>query len=147
MIGVMLMLLQAFTGINTVIFYSTTIFELAGVDNTVRLQTGGAVLATVSVGLTLVVMTSVSGSLVDKAGRRSLMLIGTMIMTVALAALSGTLFWLNESPQAQGYLAVAATLLFISGFSLGQGSVCWVVLTEIVPSRIRAQAFSIFTAI
>ncbi|CAM9518196.1 unnamed protein product, partial [Hapterophycus canaliculatus] len=34
-----------------------------------------------------------------------------------------------------------------SGFSLGQGSVCWVVLTEIVPSRIRAQAFSIFTAI
>lgn len=43
--------------------------------------------------------------------------------------------------------AVAATLLFISGFSLGQGSVCWILLTEIVPSRIRAQAFSIFTAV
>lgn len=43
--------------------------------------------------------------------------------------------------------AVAATLLFISGFSLGQGAVCWILLTEIVPSRIRAQAFSIFTAV
>ncbi|CAN0286427.1 unnamed protein product [Ectocarpus fasciculatus] len=139
MIGVMLMLIQAFTGINTVVFYSTTIFELAGVDNTV--------LATVSVGLTLVVMTSVSGSLVDKAGRRSLMLIGTLVMALALAILSGSLLWLNATPRAQGCLAVAATLLFISGFSLGQGSVCWILLTEIVPSRIRAQAFSIFTAI
>eukprot|EP00752_Nemacystus_decipiens_P016243 g14523.t1 len=139
MIGVVLMLIQAFTGINTVIFYSTTIFELAGVHNTV--------LATVSVGLTLVVMTSVSGGLVDKAGRRSLMLLGTLVMALALATLSGALFWLNGTPRAQGRLAVAATLLFISGFSLGQGSVCWIVLTEIVPSRIRAQAFSIFTAI
>ncbi|CAM9182284.1 unnamed protein product [Ectocarpus sp. 6 AP-2014] len=139
MIGVLLMLIQAFTGINTVVFYSTTIFELAGVDNTV--------LATVSVGLTLVVMTSVSGSLVDKAGRRSLMLIGTLVMALALAILSGSLLWLNATPRAQGCLAVAATLLFISGFSLGQGSVCWILLTEIVPSRIRAQAFSIFTAI
>lgn len=42
---------------------------------------------------------------------------------------------------------MAATLLFISGFSLGQGAVCWILLTEIVPSRIRAQAFSIFTAV
>eukprot|EP00903_Cladosiphon_okamuranus_P010828 g10229.t1 len=139
MIGVMLMLLQAFTGINTVIFYSTTIFELAGVHNTV--------LATVSVGLTLVVMTSVSGGLVDKAGRRNLMLLGTSIMAIALATLSGALLWLNGTPRAQGRLAVAATLLFISGFSLGQGSVSWIVLTEIVPSRIRAQAFSIFTAV
>lgn len=43
--------------------------------------------------------------------------------------------------------AVTATLIFIAAFSLGQGSVCWILLTEIVPSRIRAQAFSIFTAV
>lgn len=43
--------------------------------------------------------------------------------------------------------AVAATLIFITGFSFGQGSTSWILLTEIVPSRIRAQAFSIFTAI
>ncbi|CAM9978002.1 unnamed protein product [Laminaria digitata] len=139
LIGIVLMLLQAVTGINTVIFYSTTIFELAGVENTV--------LATVSVGVTLVVMTSVSGVLVDKAGRRSLMIIGTVVMAVALGTLSGSLFLLNGTPRLQGYLAVAATLMFISGFSLGQGSVCWIVLTEIVPSRIRARAFSVFTAV
>lgn len=42
---------------------------------------------------------------------------------------------------------MAATLIFIAGFSLGQGSVCWILLAEIVPSRIRAQAFSVFTAV
>lgn len=62
------------------------------------------VLATVSVGLTLVVMTSVSGGLVDKAGRRSLMLIGTLVMALALAILSGSLLWLNATPRAQGCL-------------------------------------------
>lgn len=62
------------------------------------------VLATVAVGLTLVVMTSVSGGLVDKAGRRSLMIIGTVVMALALAILSGSLFSLNEYPKAQGYL-------------------------------------------
>lgn len=41
---------------------------------------------------------------------------------------------------------MAATLIFITGFSFGQGGISWILLTEIVPSRIRAQAFSIFTA-
>lgn len=57
-----------------------------------------------SVGLTLVVMTSISGGLVDKAGRRSLMLFGTLVMALALATLSGALFWLNGTPRAQGRL-------------------------------------------
>lgn len=61
-------------------------------------------LATVSVGLTLVVMTSVSGVLVDKAGRRSLMLIGTAIMAASLFSLSVALFVMNDSPKVQGYL-------------------------------------------
>lgn len=57
-----------------------------------------------SVGVTLVVMTSVSGVLVDKAGRRSLMIIGTVVMAVALGTLSGSLFLLNGTPRLQGYL-------------------------------------------
>lgn len=62
------------------------------------------VLATVSVGLTLVVMTSVSGMLVDKAGRRSLMLIGTSIMAASLLSLSVALFAMNGTPTVQGFL-------------------------------------------
>lgn len=61
-------------------------------------------LATVAVGLSLVTMTSVSGLLVDKAGRRSLMVIGTVIMGVALGFLSLTLFTLNSTPHVQGWL-------------------------------------------
>lgn len=62
------------------------------------------VLATVAVGLSLVIMTSVSGLLVDKAGRRSLMVIGTVTMGLALGFLSLTLFTLNSTPYVQGWL-------------------------------------------
>lgn len=57
-----------------------------------------------SVGLTLVVMTGLSGMLVDKSGRRTLMLGGTTIMAVALGILSVSLFTLDATPRAQGYL-------------------------------------------
>lgn len=62
------------------------------------------VLATVAVGLSLAIMTSVSGVLIDKAGRRNLLLVGTTIMAVALGSLSISLFMLNASPRLQGYL-------------------------------------------
>lgn len=77
-----------------------------------------------SVGLTLVVMTLVSGVLVDKAGRRSLMIIGTVIMFVALGVLSGSLFMLNAAPRAQG---------------------CLVRVTGVVHQRYREESVACFT--
>lgn len=67
-----------------------------------------------AVGLSLVVMTSVSGILVDKAGRRGLLLTGTAIMAVALGSLSIALFRLNASPRFQGWLVRDASAVWIT---------------------------------
>lgn len=61
-------------------------------------------LATVAVGMTLMVFTSASGVLIDKAGRRTLLLGGTILMAAALGTLSLSLFKLNNTPRVQGYV-------------------------------------------
>lgn len=71
------------------------------------------VLATVSVGVTLVVMTFVTGMILDKAGRRSLMIIGTFVMGLALATLSVSLFTLDAIPRLQGCLV---SLYYLTSF-------------------------------
>lgn len=124
------------TGINTVIFYSTTIFALAGVQN--------AFLGTVMVGVLNVVITTLSGYLVDKAGRKILLTLGTWIMFVSLLLLGGILLPEGVSPAAISIVAVGSMLLFVFGFAIGIGAVQWVVVGEVVPTKIRSKAYSIF---
>ena len=124
------------TGINTVIFYSTTIFALAGVQN--------AFLGTVMVGVLNVVITTLSGYLVDKAGRKILLTLGTWIMFISLLLLGGILLPEGVSPTAISIVAVGAMLLYVFGFAIGIGAVQWVVVGEVVPTKIRSKAYSIF---
>jgi len=135
-IGLGLMLFQPMTGINAVIFYSTTIFGFAGVKEDI--------LATISVTALNVVMTIVSVNLVDRLGRRSLLLGSAGTMIIALVIMSVTLLALNDNETAQGYLAVASVLLYIMGFAIGLGACVWVVMGEILPTRIRSKATSLF---
>lgn len=118
-IGCGLMFVQAITGINTVIFYSTTIFGFAGFHE--------SILATVSVGLVNVLATLLSSYLVDSMGRKTLLLSGTYIMFGALMVLSMVL-WIGDSigESIQGIIAVLAVLVFVFGFAIGLGAVAWV---------------------
>lgn len=101
------------------IFYSTTIFGFAGFNE--------SILATASVGLVNVATTIVSARLVDQWGRKTLLMLGTTIMTVALFALSIDLWAGNGMGQtAQGAIAVIAVLVFVFGFAIGLGAVAWV---------------------
>jgi len=135
-IGFGLLFFQAGTGVNSVIFYSTKIFGFAGVSQ--------SILATVSVGVVNVCMTLVSVILVDRLGRRSLLLIGTGVMVFALTLNGIVLLTLNGSETVQGYLAVFGTLLYVTGFAVGLGAVAWVIMQEVVPGRIRGKAGSLF---
>lgn len=137
-IGFGLMFFQSMTGINSVMFYSTKIFAFAGFSE--------AILATVSVGCVNVLMTIVCVYLVDKSGRRTLLLWGTTVMVAALLVLGIVLLTLNDSPDAQGIIAVMALLLFVCGFAVGLGAVAWVVMGEVVPNRVRSKANSLFVA-
>lgn len=135
-IGVVMAILQQITGINTVIYYAPDIFLGAGVGSD-----SAALLATVGVGTVNVASTVVALCLVDKVGRRLLMLIGTSGMAVSLF-FAGLSFHGGRSP---GMLVLIPILCYIVSFGIGLGPVVWVVIAEIFPTRIRGRAMAIAT--
>lgn len=136
-IGCVLMFMQAFTGINSVVFYSTTIFGFAGFKE--------AILATSSFGAVNFTATMASAFLIDIYGRKVLLFYGTCIMTISLVVLSTAL--LTHESSSQGIIAVIAVLTYTVGFAIGLGAVVWVMLSELMPTRTRTKAVSLFLSI
>lgn len=139
-IGCGLMFFQTMTGINTVIFYSTTIFTFAGFQQ--------GILGTSAVTLTNCIATVFAAYYVDKVGRKFLMNVGTATMLVALIVLSSVLISIQgDSGPVQGIVAVLAILVYIIGFAIGLGAAIWVLMSEIMPTRLRSKAMSLFLSI
>mmetsp|Transcript_51632 Transcript_51632/g.85636 ORF Transcript_51632/g.85636 Transcript_51632/m.85636 type:complete len:542 (-) Transcript_51632:592-2217(-) len=132
-IGCMMMLVQQLSGINAVIFYSSDILLQGGIQNA---NAGGLLVMGVQVGAT-----AVSVLLMERAGRRLLLLVSTCGMAVAAAALA--YFFLNHHQPA--WLALASLILYIISFSLGLGPIPWLVMGELFPAHIRATAASVAT--
>ncbi|MGI8459742.1 MAG: sugar porter family MFS transporter [Propionibacteriaceae bacterium] len=122
-------------GVNTVIYYAPTILNSAG------LGASAAILATVGVGVVNVVMTVVGMSLVDKAGRRLLLLIGFPVMAACLIALGIVLSGKELGPNA-GVIAAICLAVYIAAFALSVGVVVFVLPSEVYPLRIRGAAMS-----
>ena len=136
-IGVSLAIFQQVTGINTVIYYAPTIFEFAGITSA-----SSAILATVAVGIVNVVMTVVAIALLDRVGRRPLLLIGLAGMIFSLGLL-GTAFFLPSLLGLLGDMAAAGLMLYVASFAIGLGPVFWLLISEIYPLRVRGLAMSI----
>jgi len=132
-IGCLLMVAQQFSGINAVIFYSGNILALSGMDDP---NMGGLIIMAVQVA-----MTGVSVLLMDRAGRRSLLLTSLSGMSVAATLLA--IFYLNNKEPS--WLALVALILYIIFFSLGLGPIPWLIMGEIFPSHVRATASSVAT--
>ncbi len=122
-------------GVNTVIYYAPTILNSAG------LGASAAILATVGVGVVNVVMTLVGMSLVDKAGRRILLMIGFPVMAACLITLGIALSGGNLGPTV-GLIAAICLAVYIAAFALSVGVVVFVLPSEIYPLRIRGAAMS-----
>lgn len=137
-IGSLLMFFQAMTGINTVIFYSTTIFGFAGFSQ--------AILATASVDGVNFAATVVAAYLIDRVGRKFLLLLGQYIMIASLLLLA-VILYVDVDAELQGIIAVVAALIYIAGFAVGLGAAIWSVINEIMPSRLRAKGMSLFLSI
>lgn len=136
-IAVVLMVVSQFCGINAIMYYSTKIFMSAGVG------VKDAFAASAFIGLVNVVFTLVAIALVDKAGRRPLLLAGTFVQVLALAATG----WIFHARPEQGGVALLATiLLFISAFSMALGPISWLLSSEIFPTRVRGRAMSLAAA-
>ncbi|HEX4430839.1 MAG TPA: sugar porter family MFS transporter [Frankiaceae bacterium] len=140
MIGISLAVFQQITGINTIIYYAPTLLSSAGLGNS------AALLANVVNGAVNVLMTLVAIRLLDRTGRRPLLLGGTAGMVVGMLVVALT-FALGGSHLHGGtaYIAIAGLLLYTGSFAIGLGPVFWLLISEIYPVRIRGQAMSVAT--
>lgn len=128
-------LFQQITGINAIFYYAPDIFRSAGFGN------GAATWSTVLFGIVLVLATLVSMWVIDRVGRRTLLLAGSVGMTVFLAAI-GTVF-LAAHPN--GPLLVTLVLAYVAVFAVSFGTVAYVLIAEIFPTNVRGAAASIAT--
>jgi SP family galactose:H+ symporter-like MFS transporter len=134
-VGIGLAIFQQITGINTIIYYSPEILRMSGYPSA-----KAAILAAGIIGVVNVLITIVSIFLVDRLGRRFLLLFGTAGMAVALA-LVGLAFQRHATGQSVFYAVIAYVVFF--GISLGP--VVWLLISEIYPTNIRGKAMSVAT--
>jgi sugar porter (SP) family MFS transporter len=139
-IGVSLAVFQQITGINTVIYYAPTLLKSAGLGNS------AALLANVVNGAVNVGMTIVAIRLLDRTGRRPLLLSGTAGMAVGMVVVALTFLLGGDSLHgSSAYFAIAGLLIYTGSFAIGLGPVFWLLISEIYPVKIRGQAMSVAT--
>jgi len=132
-IGVILAVFQQITGINTIMYYAPKIFANVGQSN------DSALLQTILIGGTNLVFTLVAMVLIDRFGRKLLIVIGSTGMMLMLAGLSALYF----TNQTSGVLVLVFILGYIAFFAASLGPALWVVAAELFPNRLRSKGMSI----
>lgn len=145
-IGIALSVFQQFVGINVIFYYSTVLWQSVGIAES------DSLLISFSTSIINIIGTFIAIALVDRAGRKPLLLTGSAGMTVGLATLS----WAFSNAIGQGedvrlsplhgVVALVAAHVFVIFFALSWGVVVWVLLGEIFPNRIRAVALGVAAA-
>lgn len=127
---------QQVTGINTIIYYAPTIFVMAGFKGATS-----AILATLGVGIVNVLFTIVSILLLDRLGRRPLLLFGIFGMMLSLVGL-GSAFSMADLSFSR-WIAVASMVAYIACFAIGLGPIVWLMISEVFPLPLRAIGTSV----
>jgi len=130
---VVLAVFQQITGINTVIYYAPRIFEQAGLGRV------SALMQSTIVGAVNVLLTLVAIFLVDKLGRKPLLLVASAGMGISFGLLGGAFYF----KMFAGPWILGLVLLYIAFFAMAMGPIVWVVIAEIFPTRVRGSAMSI----
>ncbi|WP_419702033.1 sugar porter family MFS transporter [Mucilaginibacter sp. NFX135] len=117
------------SGINAIIYYAPRIFEMAG------LGAHSSLLSTVGIGMINFIFTLLAINIIDKVGRKLLMLVGSVGLIASLFMVSYTFFTGNFS----GFAIPVYMMIFIAFFAFSQGAVIWVFISEIFPNQVRAK--------
>ncbi|MBB5784985.1 sugar porter family MFS transporter [Nonomuraea jabiensis] len=142
-IGIGLSVFQQFVGINVIFYYSSVLWQSVGINQSASL------LISFSSSMINIVGTFIAISLVDRIGRKPLLLIGSAGMAVSLAtaawafSAARTVGTTVTLPDPQGLVALVAANVFVLFFALSWGVVVWVLLGEMFPNRIRAAALGV----
>ena len=130
-LGVMLQMLQQFSGMNAVLYYAPTIFKVAGFATDQQQMWW-----TVIIGLVNCLTTVISFFVVDRLGRRPVLFFGSTIIIISFLLL-GTAFHVGISDPAMQDMAVVCIMTFIFGFAISLGPVIWILCSEIFPLQGR----------
>ncbi len=130
-LGVLLQVMQQFTGMNVIMYYAPKIFDLAGFASTAQQMWG-----TVIVGLVNVLATFIAIGLVDRWGRKPTLKLGFLVMAIGMGTL-GTMMNIGMDTPAAQYFAILMLLMFIIGFAMSAGPLIWVLCSEIQPLKGR----------
>ncbi|PZG45495.1 MFS transporter [Spongiactinospora gelatinilytica] len=145
-VGILLSMFQQFVGINVIFYYSSVLWQSVGIEQSQSL------LISFSTSIINIVGTYIAIALVDRLGRRPLLMTGSVGMAVSLAAAAWAFSAAGGTgedvalPPLQGMVALIAAHVFVLFFALSWGVVVWVLLGEMFPNRIRATALSVAAA-
>ncbi|MFI2753601.1 sugar porter family MFS transporter [Cellulomonas sp. P22] len=145
-VGILLSVFQQFVGINVIFYYSTTLWQAVGFDES------DSFIVSVITSVTNVVVTFIAIALIDKIGRRPILLTGSLGMALMLGIMALAFTQSTGSgddvslPGAWGPIALIAANLFVVFFGASWGPLVWVLLGEMFPNRIRAAALGVAAA-
>ncbi len=134
-IGILLSVFQQFVGINVALYYAPRIFESMGAAK------DASMLQTIIMGFVNVVFTVVAILTVDKWGRKPLLITGSIGMALGMFAIS----WLSYN-EIIGISTLVFIIIYTASFMMSWGPICWVLISEIFPNKIRGQAVAIAVA-
>ena len=132
-IGVFLCVFSQVTGINSIMYYAPVIFQSIGAG------ASSAVTQTAIIGGGNLVFTFLAISLIDRLGRKPLLIGGVTGMIVSLTSIAAA-FFLQKT---EGYIILFLILVYIASFSASVGAVTWVIVSEIFPNKLRSKAMSV----
>ena len=134
-IGILLSVFQQFVGINVALYYAPRIFESMGAEK------DASMMQTVAMGLVNVIFTVVAIMTVDKWGRKPLLMVGSIGMAIGMFAI-GTLAFMKVI----GISTLVFIIIYTASFMMSWGPICWVLISEIFPNKIRGKAIAIAVA-
>ncbi|MCV7194376.1 sugar porter family MFS transporter [Mycolicibacterium brumae] len=142
MLAVAIAFFNQMSGINAILYYAPRVMEQAGAS------TSSAFLMSIGVGLMNLVATMAALTVIDKIGRRKLMIVGSVGYLLSLGFLAGVMFYYEDAKGGEftttsSILVLGGLMLFIAAHAFGQGSVIWVFISEIFPNRIRGRGQSL----
>jgi len=141
-LAVAIAMFNQLSGINALMYYAPHIFKMAGAE------ASSAMLQTVAVGGTNLILTMAALAVIDHFGRKKLMLVGSIGYIISLGMTAWAFYtYGTDFNQTGSFIVLMSLLVFIASHAFGQGAVIWVFLSEIFPNRIRArgQALGSFT--
>ena len=134
-IGILISVFQQFVGINVALYYAPEIFKSMGA------KTDSAMMQTIVMGFVNVVFTVLAIATVDKWGRKPLLITGSIGMAIGMFAIAALSYF-----KIIGMATLVFIIIYTASFMMSWGPICWVLISEIFPNKIRGQAVAIAVA-